>query len=86
MLFNKNKRELKNICASNEIRRLQLLENAVINYGGGLLQLELRAANQATILRQREPETAELLDDIALYLHDVAATGRLDIYNRKYSL
>lgn len=59
--------------------RLQLLENAVINYGGGIVRLESRARGAAESLHKSEPEAAQLLNDIVRYLRDVAAVGKLDI-------
>lgn len=59
--------------------RLQLLENAVINYSGGIVRLEFRARGAANSLHDSEPEAAELLNDIVRYLRDVAAAGQLDI-------
>lgn len=62
---------------TQNVERLFLLENAVVNYGGGLVQLEQRARTQAIILKESSPEIALLLADIANYLHDVAICGKL---------
>ncbi|MGG8041383.1 hypothetical protein ACU63J_22830 [Klebsiella aerogenes] len=63
---------------TSEWRRLRLLENAVLNYGGGLTTLMGRAENQATLHQSDCPEVAALLREIAGYLHDVAIAGHLD--------
>lgn len=63
---------------TSEWRRLRLLENAVINYGGGLFTLLGRVENQATLHQKDCPEVAALLSEIAGYLHDVAIAGHLD--------
>ncbi|WP_435952407.1 hypothetical protein [Dryocola sp. BD626] len=64
---------------ADEFYRLSLLENAVINYAGGMVQLEARARAQAELLSEVAPDAAELLNDVATYLHDVAECGHLDI-------
>lgn len=74
----------KNCSASSfdvvdEFRRLSLLENAVINYAGGMVNLEARARVQAKLLTEVAPDASKLLNDVATYLHDVAECGRLDI-------
>lgn len=61
----------------DDYHRLRLLENAVINYGGGREALESRVREQARRLQWKEPETAALLREVAAYLHDVAAAGEL---------
>ncbi|EMJ5851803.1 hypothetical protein R5P12_003530 [Klebsiella aerogenes] len=61
----------------DDIRRLRLLENAVVNYGGGLMNLQRRAAEMAPRLRDSSPDAAVLLGDIARYLQDVGECGHL---------
>lgn len=65
------------------VQRLYMLENAVINYGGGLAALLHRAEAQAVLLQTDKPEAALLLRDIAHYLHDVAETGQLDLTDKQ---
>lgn len=64
---------------SDEMHRLLLLENAMLNYSGGLVNLTLRARQQARELQESQPEAAQLLKDVACYLHDVEVCGQLDI-------
>ncbi|KFA84184.1 hypothetical protein N037_22205 [Enterobacter sp. EGD-HP1] len=59
------------------LRRLQRLENAVTYYGGGWDSLALRALEQAEALRNTDPQTARLLNDVVQYLRDVAIAGNL---------
>lgn len=61
-----------------QIRRLHLLENAILNYGGGLANLKRRAKFQAKKLQGINPEASEVLYDVACYLRDVESTGKLD--------
>lgn len=61
-----------------EWRRLKLLENAIINYGGGMAQLRQRAETLALAREDLDPEANQLLTDIVRYLRDVARTGKLD--------
>lgn len=63
----------------NNSHRLMLLENAVINYGGGIVHLESEVRGAAESLNDSEPETAQLLNDVVRYLRDVAKAGELDI-------
>ncbi|MEG0866470.1 MAG: hypothetical protein RSG77_05390 [Hafnia sp.] len=65
--------------ADNELSRLQLLKNAVINYSGGIVRHESQVRRAAARLREGEPDTARLLNNIVSYLHDVATAGNLDI-------
>lgn len=62
-----------------ELHRLRLLENAVVNYGGGVKSLEARADQEAKKLRGRNTAVSELLADVARYLHDIAEAGHLDV-------
>lgn len=61
-----------------EYYRLRLLENAVINYGGGRRVLETRVRNTACRMRNIDSEAAAVLFDVAAYLRDVAIAGELD--------
>lgn len=62
---------------ASELQRLLLLENAVLNYGGGLAVLQGRVEEQASRLQADSPE-ATVLGDVARYLRDVAEAGYLD--------
>ncbi|MES3576146.1 hypothetical protein [Enterobacter cloacae] len=63
------------------IRRLRLLENAIINYGGGLANLQQRARLQAEKLKVVNPEASKVFADVAYYLRDVAKAGQLDTHD-----
>ncbi|ELQ6221725.1 hypothetical protein R2320_002995 [Cronobacter turicensis] len=62
----------------DDYHRLRLLENAVINYGGGRKSLEIRVRNTARRMRNIDTEAAAVLYDVAAYLRDVAIAGDLD--------
>ena len=61
-----------------DYHRLRLLENAVINYGGGRRALETRVRDTARRMRNVDSEAASVLYDVAAYLRDVAIAGELD--------
>lgn len=61
-----------------DYHRLRLLENAVINYGGGRHELEKRVRDTARRMRNVDSEAAAVLYDVAAYLRDVAIAGGLD--------
>lgn len=61
-----------------DYHRLRLLENAVINYGGGRRVLETRVRDTACCIRNVDSEAAAVLYDVAAYLRDVAIAGELD--------
>lgn len=61
-----------------DYHRLRLLENAVINYGGGRRALEKRVRDTARRIRTIDSEAAAVLYDVAAYLRDVAIAGELD--------
>ncbi|UIL51494.1 MULTISPECIES: hypothetical protein [Pantoea] len=61
-----------------DYHRLRLLENAVINYGGGRRALETRVRDTARRMRNVDSEAAALLYDVTAYLRDVAIAGELD--------
>lgn len=61
------------------VHRLLLLENAVLNYSGGIVSLESRVSHAANELHGSELPAALLLKDIARYLRDIAEAGGLDI-------
>ncbi|MCU6278386.1 hypothetical protein [Enterobacter quasiroggenkampii] len=63
---------------SEDYHRLRLLENAVINYGGGRDELELRVRETARRIRYTDAESASVLDDVAAYLRDIAIAGKLN--------
>jgi hypothetical protein len=63
----------------HEFQRLRLLENAVINYAGGLTALEKRIRNQADLIAGSDPATALLLNDMVNYLQDIALVGTLPL-------
>ncbi|MEA5217572.1 hypothetical protein [Enterobacter cloacae] len=54
-----------------EIMRLRLLQNAIIYYSGGVLNLEARISHLLEENHAVSPEIKMLLDDMALYLRDV---------------
>lgn len=62
----------------DDYHRLRLLENAVINYGGGRHTLEIMARQTAQRMRNIDSEAAAVLFDVAAYLRDVAIAGELD--------
>lgn len=55
-------------------RRRGLLENAVINYSGGLLNLECRVREVLSLRDELSHETWSLLCDISVYLRDIKNT------------
>lgn len=59
------------------LRRLLQLENAVMYYGGGWDVLVARVNARGDELRLSDPESARLLDEVAVYLRDVASAGSL---------
>lgn len=61
----------------NDYHRLRLLENAVVNYGGGRNELELRVRETARRLRNTDAEATGVLYDVAAYLRDIAIAGGL---------
>lgn len=63
-----------NIC---DVKRLQILENAVIHYGGGILSLERRALEDVNHVKDSYPEVAKTLGDITNYLSDIIEVARL---------
>lgn len=62
----------------DDYHRLRLLENAVINYGGGRRVLEIRVRDTARRMLNVDSEAAAVLNDVAAYLRDVAIAGDLD--------
>lgn len=64
--------------ARSDYHRLRLLENAVINYGGGISELESRVRATARRLRNTDAEAAGVLYDVAGYLRDIAIAGKLN--------
>lgn len=62
-----------------EFKRLRLLENAVINYTGGLTVLRDRILIQKEKIAVVDPVTTLLLDDVATYLRDIALAGLLSL-------
>ncbi|ELY4671735.1 hypothetical protein SM021_002340 [Cronobacter muytjensii] len=62
----------------SDYHRLCLLENAVINYGGGRRALEIKVRETARRMRNVDSEAAAVLYDVAAYLRDVAIAGDLD--------
>ncbi|MCG3100556.1 hypothetical protein MAQ58_13980 [Enterobacter sp. DRP3] len=67
----------------DEFKRLRLLENAVINYSGGMVVLSHRIRLQKQKIIASDPATAQLLNDIANYLSDVALAGALSLPERE---
>lgn len=66
-------KEASHTAMETEIRRLQLLENAVLNYGGGLDTLFLRTSSHKSTC----PETASILCDMSSYLRDIRKHTRI---------
>lgn len=62
----------------SDYHRLRLLENAVINYGGGRNELESRVRETAGRLLNSDAEAAGVLYDVAAYLRDIAIAGELN--------
>jgi hypothetical protein len=65
-----------------EWQRLRLLENAVLNYAGGLPDLLRRVDGQVAAATGLPADTRALLQDLAHYLRDVARTGQLNLQRR----
>ncbi|MDH6631319.1 UNVERIFIED_ORG: hypothetical protein M2355_000610 [Lelliottia amnigena] len=65
------------LCDICELKRLQILENAVINYSGGVFTLERKALAGIVHLENNNPEVSEILAEIAHYLHGLIEAGRL---------
>lgn len=63
----------------SNIRRLSILENAVINYGGGVNSLRSRALQYADVIDCDYPEVSVFLRDVSAYLRDVVIAGDLDV-------
>lgn len=63
------------IVINSEWRRLQLLENAVLNYGGGLESLMIRLIDPCI----DEKKTKQLHYDLFRYLNDIAKVASLDV-------
>jgi len=65
------------LCDICELKRLQILENAVVNYSGGVFNLERKALAGMLRLENNYPEVSEVLAEIAHYLHGLIEAGRL---------
>lgn len=63
---------------NEDYRRLLLLENAVINYGGGRGKLEMRTRYMARRLQTFDADAAAVLYDAAAYLRDIGIAGNLE--------
>ncbi|HCR1107295.1 TPA: hypothetical protein OMU21_004869 [Klebsiella aerogenes] len=61
----------------DDYHRLSLLENAVINYSGGLKNLEKRVIDELHRMNDIDSSAAVLLNDLAIYLHDIYIAGKL---------
>lgn len=72
MIFKQNTREILPLWKGEQFR-LQLLENAVINYGGGIRTLENRVHRMAEQIKLSHPDASRLFSDIETYLRDIAA-------------
>lgn len=55
----------------NNYRRLQLIENAVTNYGGGINSLIYRISCISKVSIQSDMELSMLISDIMVYLQDI---------------
>lgn len=58
--------------------RLLKMENAIINYSGGIHNLEMRTRHEFMKLEGSESDLALLLNDYLSYLRDVALAGQLE--------
>ncbi|WP_434638883.1 hypothetical protein ACMYSK_23730 [Klebsiella sp. I138] len=56
----------------SNVKRLQLLENAIINYCDGIAMLELKSRIHAQRLAKTDRSSALFLVDISTYLHEVS--------------
>jgi hypothetical protein len=65
------------ICEGCDVRRLLLLENAIVNYSGGIASLEKRVSFCIHHVKHSCPEVAEILSDISRYLLDIIEVGEL---------
>ncbi|MEG4687290.1 hypothetical protein UXP70_20500 [Enterobacter cloacae] len=58
-------------------KRLALLENAVINYGGGIKELQQRVDNEILSIMHKKKSDDELLEklllDLKVYLRDISS-------------
>ncbi|MCX9004732.1 hypothetical protein NLN86_24275 [Citrobacter portucalensis] len=59
----------------SNIRRLQLLENAVLNYGGGIEVLMKRI----NLMQDSDAHGQDLLRDLYSYLRDVNKILKMDV-------
>lgn len=75
----RTKRSVNENQLDDPMYRLGVLENAVINYGGGIVHLQERVLKAAKPLWLSDPETARLLEDVARYLRDITFAGELDL-------
>lgn len=62
-------------CKGCFVNRLQLLENAIVNYGGGIENLKKRAQYSSYQLKDICPGASEVLNDVANYLRDIIEVG-----------
>lgn len=76
MVFRQN--DLQN----QEMQRLYYLENAFINYSGGVLFIIKNTLARSAALEKEDPATSRVLHDIATYLNAVVLAGQLDIQPR----
>ena len=67
------------LCDICELKRLQILENAAIHYGSGIVSLERRALDDIYNINNSHPEVAQTLVDIARYLHDIIEVAGLRV-------
>lgn len=59
-------------------RRLQLLENGVVNYGGGIFRLRAQVRTCRQRLQVDDPDTATLLKTVEGYLDGLISVGELE--------
>lgn len=65
---------------TTDYSRLRILENAVLNYSGGIVELEARCRKSSSKIRCTDRAVADVLNDVANYLRDIAVAGRLEIH------
>lgn len=60
-----------------QLRRLLLLENGVVNYGGGIFRLRAQVCACRQKLQTDDPDTAALLKIVEGYLEGLITVGEL---------
>lgn len=67
----------------HEIQRLYCMENAFINYDGGVQSIIDKSIICSEALKYKNPEASQILQDISHYLNAVINAGHIDIYQHQ---